>query len=109
MCEGYISYTQSLGFGLLLSLGASVIFSFFMYVYMKFVDTTFITEVLNQMEVSMYENEIKESEIEMVMNVYRSYLTPGAMAVGIVFTYFFIGGVISLITSLFVKNPKTEF
>jgi hypothetical protein len=106
---GYISYTQSLGFGLLLSVGASVIFSFFLYIYMKYVDTTYISQVLDQMEMAMYENEIKESEIEMLMKIYRSYLTPGAMAVGMIFTYFLIGGVISLITSIFIKNPKDEF
>jgi hypothetical protein len=109
VCEGYISYTQSLGFGLLLSLGASVIFSFFMYVYMKYVDTTYIALVLDQLEMTMYEQEVKEGDIEMIMNIYRSFLTPGAMAVGMIFSYFLIGGVISLLTSFFVKNPKTEF
>ncbi|HAW50873.1 MAG TPA: hypothetical protein DCX54_00895 [Flavobacteriales bacterium] len=108
-CEGYISYSQSLGFGLMLSFGAALVFSFFLYIYMKYVDHAYISEVLNQMEVTMYESEVKESEIEMIMKIYRSYLTPGAMAVGMVFTYFFIGGLISLITSIFVKNPKTEF
>ena len=109
VCGGYITFTQSLGFGLLLSLGASVIFSFFLYIYMKYVDTEYISQVLDQMEVTMYENEIKESDIEMIMTLYRSFLTPGAMAVGLIFTYFLIGGAISLITSFFVKNPKTEF
>lgn len=107
--EGYISYTQALGFGLLISLGASVIFSFFLYIYMKYIDTTYISQMLDQMEITMYESEIQESEIETIMKVYRSFLTPGAMAVGMIFTYFLIGGVISLITSIFIKNPKSEF
>ena len=107
--EGYISYTQSLGFGLLVSLGASVIFSFFLYIYMKFIDTTYIALILDQMQLAMYENDTKESDIEMIMNLYRSFLTPGAMAVAMIFTYFFIGSVISLISSIFIKNPKTEF
>lgn len=107
--DGYITYTQSLGFGMLLSIGASVIFSFFLYIYMKYVDTTYISQVLDQMEVAMYENDIKESEIEALMKIYRSFLTPGAMALGMIFTYFLIGSCISLITSIFVKNPKSEF
>lgn len=54
--EGYMSFSQVLGFGTILSLGAAMVTAFFIYVYAKFVDVGFIPEMLEQMEIALYES-----------------------------------------------------
>ncbi|MEQ8324302.1 MAG: DUF4199 domain-containing protein [Vicingaceae bacterium] len=106
---GYITYGESFLFGFLNAVGASLIFSVVFYLYMKFIDTAYLSQVLEQMEIALYEGDMGDEEIETFMNIYRKMLTPGMLAFGVLFSYIIMGTIISLITSIFIKNPKSIF
>ena len=107
--NGYISYGQAFTFGFLTALGASLIFVFVFYLYMKYMDTTYLGQILDQMEISLYEGKMPQDEIDTFMTFYRKMLTPGMLAAGLLFSYVLMGTIISLITSIFIKNPKSPF
>lgn len=107
--EGYISYGSALGFGILIGLGASIVFSFFFYIWMKFIDHDYVARVLEHMEMAMYESEMPDDQIEAFMNVYKTFFGPGILAFGMVFNYTIIGLIGSLIISIFARNPKPMF
>ena len=106
---GYITYGQSLGFGMLLTLGTSLIFAFTNYLYIKFLNPDFIQYILEQLEITLYESGTPDDQVEMFMNLYNQFLGPGTYAFGLMFNFVIIGLIASLIISIFVKNPKPMF
>jgi len=107
--EGFISYSQALGFGVLLALGASLVFAFVNYLYIKFLDPEYMVMVLEQSEIALYEAGYDDEKVKLVMDMNRMMMGPGMFAVGLVFNFTIIGFVASLIISIFVKNPKAMF
>lgn len=106
---GFISYGQSLGFGVLLSLGASLVTAFANYLYIKFLDPEFLAAILEQMEIAMYETGYDDKTAESMMELYRTILTPGMFAIGVVFNFTFLGFIASLVISFFVRRNKPFF
>ena len=107
--EGYLSYGESLGFGVVLSLGAALIYGFAFYLYMKYLDPTYTQVILEKMELSLYESEMQEDQIKTVMDLYKTFFGPGLFAFSMVFSYGLMGFFVSLIISFFVKNDKPMF
>ena len=107
--NGYLSYGESLGFGVILSVGASLIYGFAFYIYMKFLDTSYVEVILGAMELSFYESEMPEDQIKTFMDLYRSFFGPGIFAVSMMFSYSMLGFFMSLVISFFVKNTKPMF
>ena len=106
---GFIDYSQSLGFGLLLTLGASLIFGFTHYLYIKFLEPEYIQKVLELTEMALYEAEYEEEMIETFMEMNQSVMGPGTFAFGMFFNYFIIGLLASLVISFFAKRSKPIF
>ena len=106
---GYISYGGALGYGVLVTLFASIIVSFVNYVYLGFIDDSFLQYSLEKAEMDMYDAGQPEEQIEMAMEWTRMFLTPGAIAIwGTIATTFF-GFIISLIASAFLKKESDSF
>ena len=109
VCNGVISYGGALGYGVLLSLFASIVVSIVNYVYLGYVDSGFIDYTLEQQEAGMYEQNVPEEQIEVAMEYTRKFTSPIMMAIwGIVGSVFF-GLIISLVTSAFLKKEADSF
>lgn len=107
---GILSYGQSLGFGVLIGLFASIIYSLFFVILVKFIDPQYIEKMLQAMEQKMYESgSMNNQQIQSVMDIYRQRMSVGAMVVGSVIGVTLISFVVSLITSIFVRKEESPF
>ena len=75
---GSITYAQALGFGVLISLFASVMSAIYSYVFLTFIDTDFIGKVMEMAQEQMLNKGLTEEQIELEhksnLNMYRHFL-----------------------------------
>lgn len=101
-----ILYKQALGFTLLLSVFASIIYAFLSYWYFKFVEPGAIQAFLQQIEIMLSETpQFPEEQREVLLQMYRNFLTPGSMAFAVGFNQAFSGLIFSFVVSIFIKSP----
>ena len=108
-CKGFITYGGALGYGVLITLFSAIISSFGSYIYLSFIDDSFIQLALEQAEIGMIEQGQTEEVIEMAMTWTSKVLSPiGIFISGIIITTF-TGFIVSLIASAFLKNDPDTF
>lgn len=108
---GYIRYGKALASGVLISLFCGVLLAFFMYFFMKVIDTDqkMMSMIREQNEQAMLDRNMSEEEIEKTLEISAQFLTPGFIAVMSVIGYVFFGFLISLFTSFFLKKEDDSF
>lgn len=106
---GFISYGQSLGYGVLLAFFAAIVSSFVSYIYLGFIDDSFLTFSLEKAEMGMYEGGTPDEQIETAMSYTRKIMTPGVTAIFGLLATTFLGFIISLISSAFIKREADNF
>ena len=106
--DGYMSYGQGFTIGFWMSLISSAISSAFTWVYVKFVDTSFIQTMLEKQEEAMVERGMSDEQVEQAMEMTAKFMTPESMLI-----FGLIGGIIVLlivtaIVGIFTqkKNPE---
>jgi len=108
--NGVLSYSQALGFGVLIGLFASLIYALYFVILVKMIDPGYIEKLLQAMEQKMYEaNKVSNEQIQTIMNMYRQKMTIGAMVLGSVLVMSLISFLVSLITSIFAKKEESPF
>ncbi len=105
---GYITYGRSLKFGVAVMASASIILSFYLLILMKFINPELIDQVRIANEELWMQSGMSDDQIELMSEMYTTVLTPGMMAFSGLLGYSFIGFIISLITSFFVKKENEE-
>lgn len=106
--DGYMSFKQGLGIGTLISLISSVISSVFTFVYVSFVDSTFMDTIKDKQIEKFEEQGMSGDQIEQAMGFTEIFMSPMAMLImGIIFGVI-IGVIISLIISAITKNNNPE-
>ncbi len=105
---GVISYGQALGYGTLVVMFGSIVTAIYTYLFMKFIDPEFIDKILLMTEEQLIEKGIPDEQIEMGIEMQKKFMTPTIMSLGSIPTYTFIGFIISLITSIFLKKKSEE-
>lgn len=101
-----ILYKQALGFTILLSVFASIIYSFVSYWYFKFVEPAAIQVFLKQMETMLTETtQMPKEQNEVILQMYSEFLTPGSLAFAVGFNQAFSGLIFSFVVSYFIKSP----
>lgn len=106
---GNITYGKALGYGTLVALFAGIITSAFAFIYLGFIDDSFLQYTLTQQEDQMYEQGMPEEQIEMGMKMTKMFMKPGALALMGILSNTFIGFIISLITAAILKKEPKEF
>ena len=108
-CSGFLSYGGALGYGVLITLFSAIIASFGSYVYLSFIDDSFIQQALEQTEIGMIEQGQTEEVIEMAMSWTKKIMSPiGIFITGILATTL-MGFIVSLIAAAFLKNDPDSF
>ena len=106
--DGHMSYGQGLGIGTLVSLVSSVISGVFVFIYVSYINTSYIQQVLDITREQMEEQGQSDAQIEQGMGVVEVMMTPVIMPIiGLVATVFF-GFIISLIVSAITQNKRQE-
>jgi hypothetical protein len=108
--EEGLPYGASLGFGTLLSLFASLIFAFFTFVLYKIIDPGLLDKFINFLEENLMKQGKSDAQMEMVVNMYKKFLTPLTFSIGQIMNLTFLGFFFSLILSIFYKRrPSNPF
>ena len=107
---GYISYGQALGFGTLTIFFAAVLTGIFFFVFYKLIDPAAINTLLEAAEDKMINQNpnITDEQLDMALALSKRLMTPFFLAISTIFSYTFIGFVLSLITSIFMKKKNPE-
>jgi len=107
---GYITYGQALGFGTLTIFFASLLLSIYIFIFYKFIDPGAIDLVIEAAENKMLDRNpnISDDELDMALSISRYLIKPGFMAISNIFNYTFLGFVMSLITSIFMKKENPD-
>jgi hypothetical protein len=109
--DGFMSYSQGIGIAAWIGLVSAVISSIFMYIYIKFVDTTFVETIKQTQLDAMQQKGMSDQQIDQTMKIASMFMTPEA-----IFLFALIGGIaatiiIGLIVTIFTqkKNPQPAF
>ena len=107
--EGFITYGRAVGSGMLIVVFASIIQSFFIYIFYSYISPEGIKDIFIAMEDQMMQSGSSDEEIEMAMKMTKAFMGPLSMALAAIFGGAFWGLIISLITSAFLKKEKSIF
>lgn len=107
--NGLISYKNALGSGTLISLFASIILAFYMYVFIEFIDTDALDKLMVLTEERLLDRGMPDDQIEAAMEINRKFMTPAFVAILTVPTFTFFGFLFSLITSAILKKEGDMF
>jgi hypothetical protein len=107
--DGYMSIGQGTGIGFWLALVSTSISSVFSYIYMKFIDASFIENAMDEARRKMEEEgNLSDEQIEQAMSITEKFMTPEIMlGTGLLFGTIIVV-IIALIISLITqkKNPE---
>ena len=108
-CEGYLSYGQSVGFGILLCLFAAVVSAVFTLLLITVIEPEYMTKVHEIAEQQLIEKGISGQQLDTVMEFTRKFSGPGMIVISSILSALFFGLIICLITSIFTKREKPVF
>ena len=108
--DSYMSYGQGVGISFWIGLVSSVIYSLFFFVYIKFIDNSFVQAIKDKQIEEMQAKGMSDDQIDQAMSIAGAFMTPGAMLIfGIVFGIIgmvICGVIVSIVTQK--KNPQGE-
>ena len=108
-CEGYIRYSQALGFGVRVMFFASIIYGFYNMIFLSWMSPESLDQTLAVIEEGYYEMGFTDAQIEQFMSMAGKMRTPGWQAFSAIIGTTFVGFLISLIVSIFVKKEGDPF
>lgn len=107
--QGILPYGKALGLGTLTCLAAGIIFGFYTYVFLAFVDSSIIDMAMQQAYTEMENSGLEEEQINQAMEMTSMMLTPGIMGFFAFLGTAFFGFIESLIISIFTKKDQEFF
>lgn len=106
--DGFMAYGQGVGIGFWASSVSSVLSSFFTFIYIKFIDDTFIDTMKNTQIENMQEKGMSDAQIDQAMGFSEPFMTPTAFLIfGIVFGII-IGVIVALIVTIFTQKSNPQ-
>jgi Protein of unknown function (DUF4199) len=107
--DGYMSFGQGLGIGFWITLISSLISSVFTYIYVKFIDTSYIASLMDKQRVAMEERGgLTDEQMEAALSMSAKFMTPEMIVVFAIFGGIIIGMIVALLVTIFTqkKNPE---
>ena len=106
---GFITYGEAFRIGLLTSLFVGIIMGIYNFIFLRYIDPGAMEEIMTMAEQKMMDRGSSELEIEQGMKFMSMVNNVGWYTFFAVIGNIFIGTIISLITSIFVKKEDTGF
>ncbi len=104
--DGEFLYKNALGFTVLLTLFSAIIYTFFSYWYYSIMEPTAVNYYIEQMKLVYTQNgNFSEDQINTLVEMYKTILSPGMMAFIVFFSQALVGILLGLIISIFIKSP----
>lgn len=107
---GFMEYGQGVGLGVTLSAVVGLLSTIYTYVYTNFVDPDMMARTMEKVRADMEaKGTMSDAQIDQAMAISSKFTSGPVMLIFIVVGSIFIGLIISLISSAFIKNAKPEF
>jgi len=103
-----MNYGQGLGIGVLVSLVSSILSSVFFYFYVTYINTDYLTMIMDMQRAKMEESGMADAQIDQAMEMTEKFMTPGMMVVFAIIGTVFFGLIISLIVSAITQKKRPE-
>jgi len=106
---GFMTYSQGLGLGTMMSAIVGLISGFYSFAYMKFIDSTITDQILKNAENEMQKKGLPDDQIEQAIEYSKMFMSPGVMFIAGVFFAILLGFFCSLILAAILKKDKPVF
>ena len=107
---GFLSYGDSVGYGVLLSLFYGIISAVFMVIFVTYIDTHYFERTLDITRELFYESgRYTEEQIDALMVWQEKFNGPVFLFIGTIIRLLLGALVVSLIASIFIKRNKPMF
>lgn len=107
--NGFISYGNAVGTGVLISLVGGIIFSIYLVLLVEVIDPDYITNIMQKAQDAMIEQGQSEEQIRMALKIQRKFSNPIVFALMGIVGSLFTGLITSLIVSIFLKKNDNTF
>ena len=106
--DGFMSYGQGIGIAFWMGLVSSVISSVFTFIYVSFIDKSFIENAKDLQIEKMQEQGMSEAQIDQAMQFSSFFFTPTSMLImglimGVIFTV-----IVGLIVTIFTQKKDPQ-
>lgn len=106
---GYMSYGQGLGIGTLLGIITGVMSGIFIYVYVSFVDPTFLEKVREAQIIELERQNYSDEQIEQALAMAERFTGPAMMAIFAVVGSIILAFLFSLVIAAIMRNSRPDF
>lgn len=106
---GFIRYGKALSAGILFMFFASVIYAFYNVIYLTWIDPTAVSRMLDIMEDEYYRRGFTEEQVTAAMGFATKLRGPGMQFFSVIIGTTFLGVVLSLIVSIFIRKEGDPF
>ncbi|QJX45597.1 DUF4199 domain-containing protein [Hymenobacter taeanensis] len=108
--NGFMSYSQGLGIGSLLSAITGLLNGIVSYVYINFVDTEFLTRSMERARAEMEaQGKLNDEQIDQALGMAAKFTNGPFMLIGAILGTLLFGFIFSLIISAITKHTRPEF
>ena len=109
--QGFITYGQSLGAGVVIMLYYSIITAIFAYILYGIIDPGLVDKMLAQSEQTLLDRGLSEGMIEQSMSMTKKFMVDWVISITSIFNSMLMGTIIALIVSIFTRkegNPLID-
>lgn len=106
---GFISYKDAFVTGLLITIFAGILSSFFSFILIRYIDPSVMEQIIAKAEEKMMSRGMSEDQVELAMEKTKEFMGSPLMVLIGLLSFAFIGTIISLITAAIVKKEKSPF
>ena len=107
--NGNMSYGQALGLATIIIVFGALLSSIYEYIFITIIDPGYMDKVLAAAEEQLLQQGLSDDQIEMGLSVQRKMMQPFVVSILNFFGTVFIGFIISLITSAFLKKEGDPY
>jgi len=106
--EPVFTYGKAFGFGVLIALFGTLVFSIYVYIAYKFINPGQIGEMIVAMEENMLKSNQDPEMIEQMSEALNKFMTPFVLALGSLVYYFLLGLIVSLFAAIFSRDKEAS-
>lgn len=103
---GFMSYSQGLGIGTMMSAVSGILSAFYSYIYNEFIDTSLRQQIMDKMREGFEEQGMDDAQIDAALEMSSKFSSPGFTFIFGLLGAIIIGFVIALILSAIMKKDK---
>jgi hypothetical protein len=106
--DGYMTYGQGVGIGLVISFVTGLFTGALTYVYIRFVDDTVLENMIEQQILLLEDRGLRDAEIEQFQRLAEVWMSAEAVFFYTLFVVLIFGLIFSLVTSAITKKTNPD-